>query len=174
MDNRHIREEILKYWHVIEFLNQNEFPTIKNKKSIYVSTIGYLMSEQIDIFHKVKQDNFKIKELPETSDKIELCLGKILRDDCVKAIYQLANVSDERNEITRGSIAIMGLQVSTMNHYVPGSFNLSPIVWTIYRMWSQHNSDLTVLINEADYEKDMAEIDSWLLKQETVDMVIIR
>ena len=132
------------------------------------------MSEQIDIFHKVKQDNFKIKELPETSDKIELCLGKILRDDCVKAIYQLANVSDERNEITRGSIAIMGLQVSTMNHYVPGSFNLSPIVWTIYRMWSQHNSDLTVLINEADYEKDMAEIDSWLLKQETVDMVIIR
>ena len=109
MDNRHIREEILKYWHVIEFLNQNEFPTIKNKKSIYVSTIGYLMSEQIDIFHKVKQDNFKIKELPETSDKIELCLVKILRDDCVKAIYQLANVSDERNEITRGSIAIMGL-----------------------------------------------------------------
>ena len=30
------------------------------------------------------------------------------------------------------------------------------------------------MINEADYEKDMAEIDSWLLKQETVDMVIIR
>ena len=26
-----IREEILKYWHVIEFLNQNEFPTIKIK-----------------------------------------------------------------------------------------------------------------------------------------------
>ena len=63
MDNRHTREEILKYWHVIEFLNQNEFPTIKNKKSTYVSTIGYLMSEQIDIFHKVKQDNFKIKEM---------------------------------------------------------------------------------------------------------------
>ena len=43
MDNRHIREEILKYWHVIEFLNQNEFPTIKNKKSIggiFIRPIG--------------------------------------------------------------------------------------------------------------------------------------
>ena len=45
MDNRHIREEILKYWHVIEFLNQNEFPTIKNKKSIYISLPMYLMKE---------------------------------------------------------------------------------------------------------------------------------
>lgn len=174
MDDQHIREEILKYWHVIEFLNQNEFPIIKNKKSSYVTTVGYLMSEQTDIFQKVKQDNYKFKDLPETSDRIDLCLGKISRDECVKAVYQLANVPDERNERTRGNLAIMGLQVSTMNRYVPGSFNISPIIWTIYKMWSKHNSDLTVLINEADYEKDMAEIDAWLAKQETVDMIIIR
>lgn len=169
-------QQILQFWYITEFLNQNNYPHVakketKNRKNI---TLEHLIHEDTDIYKRMDQDYYSMKHLPVKSDTIDICLGKITRDLCVKMIYKLSKQKDNRINPTQGHIAIMGLQVSNLKRYIPNSFNLSPIIWTIYKLSTSSNKNLNVLINEDEYKKDLDEIEAWLMNQEELDMNLIQ
>lgn len=171
MGNKIMRDQILKFWYIVEFLNQADFPYFKgnpvNEKSSK-TTIRHTFNDVKEIYSTIEYDDNTIKHLPFKSDLINICLGKVSRNQCVDAIYKLMGHEDKRVEPTKGHIAFIGLQVSTLKRYIAHSFNVSPIIWTIYKMRQQNSADLSMLINQSEYKKDLEEIENWLMNQDDI------
>lgn len=170
MINNEILIEILRYWETIEFLNQSDYPYISKQHRYYDnSTAKNILCEIDEIISAEKILNQHSKnEGAEISETVEICLGKIPRDECVKDIYALSGRKDNRIEKTKGSIAIVGLQITSLHHYVANSLNISPIIWILYKLKSHECKDIVGLINEKEYQKDLIEFEHKLKHKDII------
>lgn len=166
-----MRGQILKFWYIIEFLNQTDFPYFKERsidKHYSTAAIKHNFDDIKKVYSLIEKDDSIIKHLPLKADAINICLGKISRNQCVNAIYKLMRTEDKRAESTKGFIAFIGLKVSTLKRYIAHSFNISPIIWTIYKMKEANSTNLSSLINQKEYEQDLEDIESWLMDQDDI------
>lgn len=163
-------KEILDYWHTIEFLNQSDYPTKKQveKKTLNFRRHGYEVNEYSDISNFINDSSEK-KKYPETGDTIEVCIGKMARETCIEVLYQKLNIKDERIEFAKGSIAILGLQITSLKNYVSTSFNVSPLIWLISKIENNTIEDISTILSEKAYIEDMQEYGKWLASKEKID-----
>lgn len=169
MGNEQVKKEILKYWYLLEFLNQNEFPKIDDTKPN--DNMNIVISHAIDsyngVFSTILEDAKKYSQ-GVLSNNVDVCMGKISREACMKEIYALSKQKDDRVESTYGNIAVFGLQISTKKQYISKSFNLSPIIWVLNQLKSHPNQELDKIVDIKEYEKSIEIIEKWLQKHEVI------
>lgn len=170
---KEIAYEVVKYWHTIEFLSQKDFPkeTLENKKKVYeerrytnskernnVSKFMLIydipLSKEID--EQVQEDNQVYLNHQVISDSCYVCIGKLKREMCISSLYKYMGKTDDRPEEDKSEIAILGFKTSSSGNYNTGSFNISPLIWTLskIRTYSTIN-DLSNIITVDSYLSDM-------------------
>lgn len=169
MGNEQVKKQILKYWYLLEFLNQNEFPKIEDTKPN--DNMNIMISHAIDsyngVFSSILEDTKKYSQ-GVLSNNVDVCIGKISREACMKEIYALSKQEDDRIENTNGNIAVFGLQISTKKQYISKSFNLSPIIWVLNQLNNHPNQELDKIVDIKEYEKSIEIIEKWLIKHEII------
>ena len=138
MDKRQLAIKILRYWYLVEFLNQSEFPRSKsmqeNKDRKRLSIYHDITSGTNGISEMLCADARKYQDLSGIVGGISVYIGKIERQVCLEFISTHFDGVEELPEIDHGHIALMALRFDKEGRYIRNSFSLSPILWAIAQL----------------------------------------
>ncbi|MGX8851483.1 AAA domain-containing protein [Amedibacillus sp. YH-ame10] len=164
---------VIDYWSIIDFLTQPDYPSINVKDNETAQIIGHDINGSFNMEKMLDYDNKKHTKLPFISNTIEICLGKITRENCTKAIYTLLNEEDLREDKAFKNITVMAFQVTSLLRYVEGTFNISPILWMMYKIKTSVIKDMMdVDIN--NYYDDLKEIENWLKEKDEINENVLK
>lgn len=190
MNKREFASMIVKYWYLIEFLEQPDFPmqsregkalclkaskeeTCVKQITLYDNLSVQEKSGEIMIFEEpcmaLQNDANIYPSHKILSDEIHICLGKLERhifSDCLQQIFCEDLELPEKNH---GKICLIGLKCDEQGKYIPDSFTISPLLWGICRLLA-HTGELTKanmaeFLSIAEYESDV-----WLLGERLVEL----
>lgn len=145
--------EILKYWKIIEFLNQKDIPNLnlkrqkidnkKDKIEIFVT----LNSSDFNVTQQLDDDANKYSEYKVVEESISYCIGKIERNTIVEYLKKLTNsknkfLETEYNE--QNAIAWFSFKTDKKGFYLKNSFQLSPILWAL-SIWIQSTKKMILI-----------------------------
>ncbi len=182
MDKRSFASMIVKYWYLVEFLGQSDFPVQSKdvRENCIKAARGENKNRHIILYHALPQGQEPGKALEEDSarylnhkvlsDEIHICLGKMERFHFADYLKRVLNSNIELPEKNDKSICLIGLKCDERGKYISDSIQLSPLVWGIYRI----STDLGELTREnmADllsidaYQSDMQLLNDQLVEQE--------
>lgn len=192
MDKRAFASMIVKYWYLVEFLGQSDFPiqSREGQESCLKASKGEARSKQITVYHllsaredsctsmqgsnskepntALRSDALVYSSYSILSDEIHICLGKMERYLFAERLQQALKEDLELPEKNHKSICLIGLKCDEQGKYIPGSIQVSPLVWGIHRILN-HNDKLTKE-NMADflsmdaYQSDMQLFDMQLVE----------
>lgn len=192
MDKKSFAAEILKYWYFVEFMNQADFPYQKKaeKDECNRAKRGDSHKKQITVFETlmadvllceggsnhsaptsipktIMQQSEAYGDYPIVSDEIELCIGKIGREVLVKKLEALSgkklNIPEKRSKI----VGVIGLKCDQDGAYLPGSLNISPLVWGTHRLINHRDvGDYTALLATEAYHEEMKRLEVLLINEE--------
>ena len=159
--------EILKYWKIIEFLNQKDIPNLnlkrqkidnkKDKIEIFVT----LNSSDFDVTNQLNDDANKYSEYKVVEESISYCIGKIKRNTIVECLKNLTNNKDKFIETEyndQNAIAWFSFKTDKKGFYLKNSFQLSPILWAL-SIWIQSKKK-----KKNDFNLDKAQYDGIISK----------
>lgn len=189
MDKRTLASLIVKYWYLVEFLGQSDFPVqSREARSLCLRAAqGETRNKQITLYHALSPIEASEKASPDPvkalqkdasdypsygvlSDEIHICLGKMERHLFAERLQQAFRQDLELPEKNHKSICFVGLKCNEQGRYIPGSIRLSPLVWGIHRLLT--HSDKLTKENLADflsidvYESDIQPWDDQLVEME--------
>ena len=169
---------ILRYWYLMEFLSQQNFPSESrdNKKANqtartgehrYPITVYRELDEQVpDIRTLLNEDAKTYPFHSVTSDEVAICLGKIGRNLCVEYLRKKFGQTDESPEVSRGTICIIGLKCDGNGRYIQNSFCISPLLWGVAQLQNTegkiNEEFLAQLLSLSAYRTAMAPFESEL------------
>ncbi len=183
---------IVKYWYLVEFLEQADFPVQSRDSRMFCSKAakGQARTKQITVYHVLSdqtdmsaEDQKSISWGPYTalqndahvyasygviSDEIHICLGKMERCLFAERLQQAFHQDLELPEKNHKPVCLLGLKCDPQGKYIPGSMRVSPLAWGIDRLL-EHVDQLTKE-NMADflsmeaYESDMQSLDLQLVE----------
>ena len=179
MDKFTFVSNILKYWYLIEFLNQLNFPVEEksNQQTNKDIAAGKKIRKQINVYHMFSSEEIKLESVfeedlmkyplhNEISDEISICLGKIKRLDCVEYFRKKFKLEDDSAEQNHSQISLVGLKCDGHGCYTEKSFNISPLIWAIKRLQNHggeiNNETLSNLLSLKDYSDDVIKIEDML------------
>ncbi len=190
MDKRMLASMVVKYWYLIEFLEQSDFPIqSKEGKELCLKALkGETQSRQIILYQALSFDEDKRKltaggpceilkkdarDYPAyevVSDEIEICLGKLKRhvfSDRLKQIFCEDLELPEKNE---KPVCLIGLRCDREGKYIPDSLSISPLVWGVCQL-SAHTGQLTKanmaeFLSITEYESDVRIFGEHLMEYE--------
>ncbi|NNU75065.1 AAA domain-containing protein [Clostridium estertheticum] len=182
-------KEIIEYWYLTEFFNQEEFPKEPKENQININHIlnknKYQEEKMVNYFHifhnlqlqkeivNILEDDKNIyKEYPITSSNLHICVGKMKREIFTTKLYECLQLKDERVEKDSSEICLMGLQVDVDGMYIQNSYNVSPLIWGIYRCYQdKHINNSVIALKE--YKQMIADINDKIDKDRTLSMADI-
>lgn len=192
MDKQTFASIIVKYWYLVEFLGQSDFPlqnsagralcvkAAKGKSSTKQITVYHVLSNQADMNAKdqrsisiepytaLQNDAHVYTSYGVLSDEIHICLGKMERYFFADRLQQAFYLNLELPERNRKSVCIIGLKCDEQGKYIPGSIQVSPLVWGIHQLLD--HADQLTKENMADflsmgaYESDMQFFDNQMVE----------
>lgn len=189
MNKQEFSADILKYWYLLEFLSQPDFPyqDKADKEECGKAQNGNSKRKQITVYEELRADGLlagssesqsssvtiaQIIEMqsraychyPIVSDAIEVCIGKIKREVLAKRLECLSDQKIKSPEKKSNMVGLVGLKCNQSGAYIPGSLNISPLAWGIHRLIKhQKSADYTVLLSTDAYDEDMVQLESLLL-----------
>lgn len=193
MNKQTFASMIVKYWYLLEFLGQSDFPlqSRESRESCLKAAKGETRSKQITVYHELSaQEDMKAKEQrlisiePYTvlqndarvyasygvlADEIHICLGKMERYLFAECLQQAFHQDLELPEKNYKSVCLIGLKCDEQGKYIPGSIQVSPLAWGIHQLMA-HSGKLTKE-NMADflsldaYKSDMQSFDMQLVEE---------
>ncbi|CAH1059845.1 AAA domain-containing protein [Paenibacillus pseudetheri] len=185
---REIAQKIVDFWHTIEFLNQDLFPknttengkavdlvkkkllVISNKKierNIKKFQLYYNLPLDIEISELMTRDDNFFVDHPVCSDVLHLCIGKIKREQLIKALYRILSVPDDRPEEDTNEICFIGLKVDKEGVYIENSLRISPLVWGIYNIYLS-GGKVEGQLSSKRYESDLSTFNENICKSEVL------
>lgn len=182
MDKYKIALKILRYWYLVEFLNQPNFPseTRGNQQINREAVARKANSKQISVYHSFTAKEFdpvavfqknleQYSQYPEISDEISICFGKIKRMDCVEYLQQRFAQEVYSQEKDFSIIGLIGLKCDPQGCYIEKSVNVSPLIWGIARLKNHtgeiNDEDLSKLLSLKAYSDDMLMLEACLMHQ---------
>lgn len=181
IDKYDFATRILKYWYLIEFLYQDNYPVESkenqdNNKKVADGKTNW--RKQITIYHsfspKEKGPSVAFEDDSKTypghlemSDEVCICMGKVRRRECDEYLKQKFGLGDDAVEKDYSKICLIGLKCDSQGTYIEKSLSISPLIWGIARL--QHctgkisNEDLAELLSLHDYAIDMSSIEEQLI-----------
>ena len=173
--------KILKYWYLIEFLDQVNFPVEskenrESNKRVEEGKINWY--KKITVYHSFspgeksptmafEEDAQIYSKHSEISDEINICMEKVRRGECDKYLKQKFSLKDDTIEEDHSKICLVGLKCDSQGIYIEKSLSISPLIWGIERL--QHhvgetsNEDLAELLSLNDYSLDMSLMEEQLM-----------
>lgn len=168
--------KILEYWYMMEFLNQENFPSerkyikkIRNHKKRCkkgeVSNAKYLME-----FMNIGDGEI----IPTVSEEAKECrmkcwgnitiyVGKIKRETCIKELITKFGIKeDDRPETSVDSIALAAFQVSPQGTYIDQSLSLSPVLWAVSKVEGQQDNTSNGMSYGA-YNNEIMELEKFFI-----------
>lgn len=193
MDKRNFASMIVKYWYLVEFLGQSDFPvqTREGREGCLKAARGEGRNKQITVYHVLSDqvdlltENHKLLSTgPYTalqndarvyssygvlSDEIHVCLGKMERYLFAERLQQVFHQNLELPEKNQKTVCLIGLKCDEQGNYIPESIQVSPLVWGIHQLLD--HSDKLTKENMSDflsmdaYESDMHLFDIQLVNE---------
>lgn len=192
MDKRIFASMIVKYWYLVEFLGQSDFPVqsrdsrelcskaAKGETRTKQITVYRLLSDQADThaenqrsvfiepYTALQSDAHVYTSYGVLSDEIHICLGKMERYLFAERLQQAFHQDLELPEKNCKPVCLIGLKCDEQGKYIPGSIQVSPLAWGIYQFL--HHADQLTKENMADflsmnsYESDMQFFDNQMVE----------
>ena len=192
MDKRIFASMIVKYWYLVEFLGQSDFPVQSREGRALCSkaangearakliTVYQMLSEQMDTpdeddrsifiepYTALQNDAHVYSAYGVLSDEIHICLGKMERYLFAERLQQAFHQDLELPEKNGKPICLIGLKCDEQGKYIPGSIQMSPLAWGIHQLL--HHADQLTKEDMADflsmdaYESDMQFFDNQMVE----------
>lgn len=175
MDKWSFAARIVKYWYLLEFLGQSDFPTPKNgdkQAGAKWITLQHAISEQaiagserprLEPHRMLSLDANSYPEYKVLSDEIHLCIGSVQRYLLADRLQQTFQENLELPENNVKSVCLIGMKCDREGKYLPGSVQISPLVWGIDcllqfadRLTKENLADH---LSMKDYLRDMESMD---------------
>ena len=138
MDKRKIALNVLRYWHLVEFLSQLSFPaeSRENKQTLKKAAEGDERIRQITLYRAfdafspglvdvIENDALSYVNYPEISEDISICFGQICRADCVEYLRKRFGKEVFTPEEDLSVISLFGFKCDAEGFYVERSMNVS-------------------------------------------------
>lgn len=167
---------VLDYWFVIEFLNQQTLKKQKdagNRAFKYKSKIKKNLQERnkktlLDFVQFKEQSGFdNLNSIVENNSKctglsywgeFTVFLGKIKKEVCIQEIEKRINWKDMRPEEDNDEIAVASIKIARDGTYVSDSLSVSPLVWAVKKIQNGFES-ASVSLSVDMYNKDIKSIE---------------
>ncbi|MBQ8781786.1 MAG: topoisomerase DNA-binding C4 zinc finger domain-containing protein [Oscillospiraceae bacterium] len=177
--------EILDYWKSIEFLGQIDIQTesAQNRKLIDKIKAGEDVSKKnkIELFTEldsvkdlekhINGDDEIFEEFPSVGAEVYFCMGSIERNMLVSYLQTVSpHELVEQPYSPSERIAWYSFKTDRFGVYVPRSFRLSPLLWSI-RKWNSCNEKHSFYINTLEYDKLTEEYDEKFKEKTTGDFL---
>lgn len=180
MNKRELASIIVRYWYLIEFFEQPDFPiqsregkelclkAAKDKTRSKQITVYDVLSGQEKLGEKmvfeepymVLQNDAKVyPSYKILSDEIHICLGKMERYIFSDYLQQVFREDFELPEKNHRQICLIGLKCDEQGRYILDSFTVSPLLWGICKLLV-HARELTKVnmaefLSITNYESDV-------------------
>lgn len=193
MNKRDFASMIVKYWYLVEFLGQPDFP-VQSKEGRKISAEaakGETRYKQLTLYHALsckassltgeqgtgdpdpatalEKDAHDYDAYKVLSDEINICLGQMDRYLFADRLKQVFCQDLELPEKNHKPICLIGLKCDQKGRYICGSISLSPLIWGIHRLL--HDSDSLSKENMAEflsiqaYKDNVCTLDDLLMEQ---------
>ncbi|MBQ7245954.1 MAG: hypothetical protein IJS33_03435 [Firmicutes bacterium] len=167
MSDKVIVSKVLDYWFAIEFLGQDSFDTITDRRNLNQELIKYTKSDaydknrrkQISVYDEItgEKDIYAI-----ISDQAKACdmntwgnltffIGKIKRQVCIEKLASEFGVNLEQAEKNAEYIPILSFQCNNEGVYIRHSLSLSTIVWALSQVSGKGNIKISDALSEKKY-----------------------
>ncbi len=176
MDKRQFALLILRYWYLVEFLGQSNFPAqpkanreanlkaAKRQRKDPITVYDELTPEFEDVTVTLGMDSVQYPIHPVVSDEISFCIGKVERNACVEYMRRQFGQTEELPETNHSKICLFGFKCDGQGRYIENSFNLSPLLWGMARLQGIkgeiNEESLAVLLSLDAYKSDMRSYES--------------
>ena len=177
--------KVLDYWFSMEFLSQESYETTTERKERKKKAKEYKNNLRVG---KPANDKQLVSVIDLTEDSlygqiveeahslqmplwgnITLYLGKIKREDCIKALARKMNIALDdihRAEKNYDDIAVASLQLNERGQYLPHTLSLSTVVWALGKIASNQGRNLSEALSEKTYEADLKVLENKFLSDE--------
>lgn len=147
-------KNVLNYWYSFYFLGQSALQTELSRQE--KESLEYaLNNEGQRQTHSITcRDPLSEGEIIQTkttlllkerhmncTGNITVSLGSISRNFCIEQIIRVVGAEEQR-EASLSKIALGCLQIGPSGEYIPNSFSLSPILWSLSRITSIKTGEL--------------------------------
>lgn len=160
-------KNVLNYWYSFDFLGQGSLQTELSRQE--KESLEYaLNNEGQRQTHSITcRDSLTEGELIQTkmalllqerhmkcTGNVTIFLGSISRNFCIEQIIRIVGAEEQR-EASLSKIALGCLQIGPNGEYIPNSFSLSPIIWSLSRMTSIKTGQLPQgWLSKSEYDKE--------------------
>lgn len=137
---------VLNYWYSFDFLGQSSLQTElsrQEKESLEyaLNNEGQRQTHSItcrDALQEGEQIQTKVAYLlnerhMRCTGKVTIFLGSISKNYCIEQIIRVVG-AEEQHEASLSKIALGSMQVGPSGEYIPNSFSLSPVLWSLSRI----------------------------------------
>lgn len=160
-------KNVLNYWYSFDFLGQSALQTelsrqeqesldyaLNNEGQRQTHSItcrdplneGELIHAKIGLLLKERHMN--------CTGNITVFLGSISRNFCIEQIIRIVGAEEQR-EASLSKIALACLQIGPSGEYIPNSFSLSPVLWSLSRILNSENGRLPQgWLSKSEYDKE--------------------
>lgn len=165
--------EILDYWFLVEFLNQQSLKSFEEKrkktntykgnsnsgkvKSLKKVVENFVQFEAEDSLQTIAQTASEEMQLPLWSD-FTVFVGCIKKEFCIKKIAQKVEWDGQSPDKNYDEIALASLKFSNDGAYVTNSLSISPLVWAMKKL-SGGTSNASQKLSIEEYNSDIKAIE---------------
>ncbi len=160
-------KNVLNYWYSFDFLGQSALQTELNRQE--KESLEYaLNNEGQKQIHSITcrdplQEGEKLRDkvsllLSERhmncTGNITVYLGSISRNYCIEQIIKAVGNYEQR-EASLSKIALGCLAIGPSGEYIPNSFSLSPVLWSLSRILNSEEDQLPQgWLSKSEYDKE--------------------
>lgn len=177
MKNTKLVTDIIEYWRMVEFLDQNKFPypsklqikqlkDVLSKRKVYSNSLTIF--ENIPLNTTVKETINKreevIKVFPFEGTAIHIMVGKVARNSVIEALFSLMK-EKEVVEKNREKICMYALKVTKEGTYIKGTLKVSPLLWGT-AICFHYPDNIKNKMSLAEYDQTMDNIEKYFMKDQ--------
>lgn len=167
MSDKSIVSKVLDYWFAIEFLGQDSYDTITDRRKLKRELIKFKKSDaseknrrkQISAFDEITgekeiyaiiTDQAKVCDM-KTWGNLTFFVGKIKRQVCIEKLANEFGINLEQAEKNAEYIPILSFQCNNEGVYIQHSLSLSTIVWALSQVSGKGKNKISDVLSEKAY-----------------------
>ncbi len=185
VDKWQFASTILKYWYLVEFLGQDDFPALSRhekeecrkaregnsgrKQITVLETAGYsdICSGSAPISQWMKEAGKAYPKHTVAGNSIEVCIGRARRADLAEKLKAVFAPDRKFLEEKHNTVGLIGLRCDLDGCYIPNSLSLSPLAWGTVRLISKSDREnMAQAVSLETYHRDVQKLEAMLLDQE--------
>lgn len=160
-------KDVLNYWYSFDFLGQSALQTElsrqekesleyalnnEGQRQIHSITCRDPLSEGENVQSKITA--LLVERHMNCTGNVTVFLGSISRNYCTEQIIRAVG-AEEQFDASLSKIALASLQIGSSGEYIPNSFSLSPVLWSLNRILTSGDKQTPHgWLSKSEYDKE--------------------